>query len=157
MDLAGPVLIPAALVVGLLVLAVIAFAYAKVRFKIATPDEARAVMVEGLKGHAGSPRGMTGGRRSVPAHASDDESWRNSSVHQGGDGMQRADVTARDAGETHLPDGDGPLRRVSHGETGTTEEGPIPSVRPSGESLGNTDQSGDAERIGAPTARARSR
>ena len=43
MDLAGPVLIVAAVLVVLVALAVIAFVYAKVRFKIATPDAARII------------------------------------------------------------------------------------------------------------------
>jgi flotillin len=47
MDLARPVLIVAALVLALLVLVVIAFVYAKVRFKIATPDE--ALIITGRK------------------------------------------------------------------------------------------------------------
>ena len=48
MEIAGPVLTVAVAVVAVLALVVVAFVYAKVRFKIATPDEARAML--GLKG-----------------------------------------------------------------------------------------------------------
>jgi flotillin len=51
MEIAGPVLIVAAAVVVLLVLAIVAFVYAKVRFKIATPDE--ALIITGRK--SGTP------------------------------------------------------------------------------------------------------
>lgn len=51
MDLALPVLIVAAIVLVLLVLAVVAFVYAKVRFKIASPDE--ALIITGRK--SGTP------------------------------------------------------------------------------------------------------
>ena len=47
MELARPVIIVAALVLALVVLAVVAFIYAKVRFKIATPDE--ALIITGRK------------------------------------------------------------------------------------------------------------
>jgi flotillin len=51
MEIAGPVLIVAASVVALLVLLIVAFVYAKVRFKIATPDE--ALIITGRK--SGTP------------------------------------------------------------------------------------------------------
>jgi flotillin len=51
MDIAGPALIVAAAVVGLLLLAFVVFVYAKVRFKIATPDE--ALIITGRK--SGTP------------------------------------------------------------------------------------------------------
>ncbi|GAA2726688.1 flotillin family protein [Cellulomonas aerilata] len=51
MENAGPVMIVAAAVIALLVLAVVAFVYAKVRFKIATPDE--ALIITGRK--SGTP------------------------------------------------------------------------------------------------------
>jgi flotillin len=51
MEIAGPVLTVAAVVVALLVLAFVVFVYAKVRFKIATPDE--ALIITGRK--SGTP------------------------------------------------------------------------------------------------------
>ena len=51
MEIAGPVLIVAAAVVALVVLAFVVFVYAKVRFKIATPDE--ALIITGRK--SGTP------------------------------------------------------------------------------------------------------
>ena len=47
MELARPVIIATAIVLALLALAVVAFVYAKVRFKIATPDE--ALIITGRK------------------------------------------------------------------------------------------------------------
>ena len=44
MDFAGPVLIAVVVIAALLVLTVIGLIYAKVRFKIATPDEAREML-----------------------------------------------------------------------------------------------------------------